>query len=863
MKQMFEKLAITRRWFFVAFTFTCSGGQAFAAQPSAEKILNFEMSLIIGFLSLALLLFVLWLLVSRRSFAKKNRDLESRIEQFSAIINNTSSIIFLKDLEGDYLFVNEQFEVSSGKKNDELVGKKDNDIYQVETAEDLKKNDRQVVEANEVLEFEEVVQFKNKTKTYISTKFPLRRASGEIYAVCGIATDITARKKMEKELLESQSMLDDAEKIARLGSWRFDRESQKLVWSDTLYEIYGFDKSEFSGDYSEFLNVIYPEERGYVDTEYKDAINHENPFDIVHRIIRKSDGAIRWVREKSTFSLDENGQFMSAHGTVQDITEQKNLEHQLVRSQKMEAIGQLTGGIAHDFNNLLGIVEGNLELLQRLIPKEQDKVHKRIEPALRATRRGGNLTKRLLSFSRRKPQEALPVSLNDLLVETMALLEKTLTNSVSLDVFMEDNLWLTVIDPGDMEDAIINLAINARDAMSDTGKIIIRTENAIITDADLSHYPEARSGEFVKFSIQDSGEGIAKELQSKIFNPFFSTKENDKGTGLGLSMVYGFISRSRGFIHLDTKIGAGSTFYLFLPRVIEASSGEIKEFTEKNKDQADLVGGDETILVVDDEADLLDVVAGSLQAVGYKIHQANSPKEAMALLERGERIDLIFSDIVMPGEEDGLALAVKVMREYPEVKLLLTSGYSEKVLALRNKDNPVVTYLLDHILPKPVRREVLIPSIRQALDTAIAIKWSDRMTTGIPQIDDDHKILVTLLNQLLGAVQNRQEHQAIIKISDSLLNYVSRHFAREEAVMEVCEYPHLENHRNIHRLLTQKAESFAAFLAKGDDHKVVVDFVEFIKGWFLDHTLSMDRTIYDYTLGKEEVIEATLKEIDH
>ncbi|MCW9033411.1 MAG: bacteriohemerythrin [Rhodospirillales bacterium] len=846
-----------------------TGRTAAAAEPLQDDSFNIEW----GFIVASLLIFVLgitWIVIQSR-VRKLTEELEeqrliceelkSSEEKLSAIIHNTSSIIFVKDLAGIYQLVNKRFEQAANKTAEEIVGKSNIDFFSEETTARLKLNDQMVLDKDGVLEFEETIFFDGGIKTYIATKFPLKRENGETYAICGIATDITARKQIEEALSESQSMLADAERIARLGSWRFDRESKELVWSDAVYEIFGIPKDDFDGSYDDFLGVVYPDERDQVDHEYRDAVENDDTFGIEHRIIRRNDGAVRWVREKSTYNLDENGRFVSAHGTVQDITEQKNLERQLVRSQKMEAVGQLTGGVAHDFNNLLGIVEGNLDLLRRIIPAEETKLLDRIDPALRAVRRGADLTKKLLSFSRRKPQAATPTSLNDLLQETLTLLGKTLTDSITLNLNQQDDLWLTDIDAGDMEDAIINLALNARDAMDGYGNLSMETANVVISEAELSQYPDAKLGEFVKFSIQDTGGGIAKEIVHQIYDPFFTTKGNEKGTGLGLSMVYGFISRSNGFVHLETERGKGTTFHLFLPRSKSRGSQE-KSLNRPHNDVVSDHKGTETILVVDDEIDLLEVISSELENAGYKVFKACSIDEAMEILDQGEAINLVLTDIVMPGKEDGLDLAAKVMRKYPEVRLMLTSGYSEKIFTLRVKENPVIAYLLNHLLSKPVPRDVLIPAVRQALDAVIAVQWSEKMAVGIQKLDEDHKVLVTLLNQLMDAVQNRLEHKVFMGICDSLLVYANSHFKREEVVMEACEYPHLDNHRKIHELLGARVLAFSKGLSENEDHKVVVEFVEFLREWFIDHTLGMDQTIIDYTEGKEEAIEAALESLE-
>ena len=394
---------------------------------------------------------------------------------------------------------------------------------------------------------------------------------------------------------------------------------------------------------------------------------------------------------------------------VREVEERKQIEEALRRAQKMEALGNLTGGIAHDFNNLLAIVQGNLEILEREL-EGKEKLQKRVNSALAGVHRGADITKKLLKFSRPKILSSTILSVNETIVDMEVLIAKSVMKKITIKLMLKDDLWLCEINEGDFQDALLNLVINARDAMPDGGSVLIETSNKCLDEdyARLNHGAEA--GEFVQISVSDTGCGMSHKILEQVFEPFFTTKEMGKGTGLGLSMVYGFIKRSRGHIKLYSEVGHGTTVHMYLPRVLQENSVAV---VPKLKQQAALPRGHEMILVVDDEEELLDLASHFLLELGYKVLRATCGSEALEVLSAQKgAVDLMFSDIVMPGGMDGFALATKVVELYPEMSVLLTSGFSDKAVKL----NGLARYHVK-LLDKPYSKQELALEVRRTLDS--------------------------------------------------------------------------------------------------------------------------------------------------
>jgi len=392
-------------------------------------------------------------------------------------------------------------------------------------------------------------------------------------------------------------------------------------------------------------------------------------------------------------------------------TERLEAEEALRRSQKMDAIGQLSGGIAHDFNNQLGIILGYLDFLKAYVA-DDEKPSRWVDISTNATLRCTDLTRQLLSFSRTQSNEKVVVNINTKLKELDTMFARSITPAIDIQYALCEDLWPCEIDPGEFQDAILNMVINARDAMPNGGRLLIETNNKSL-DADYAAFsPDAHAGDYVQLTLSDTGCGMDKTTQEHMFEPFYTTKEKDKGTGLGMSMVYGFVRRFNGFIQVYSEIDVGTTLRLYLPRT---TATEVEAINEVVGNQT-LPQGTETILIVDDERDLLQLADKYLSALGYKTYLAENASQALSMLEKYDDIDCLFSDVVMPGGINGYELAQQATTNRPELKVLLTSGFTSKTIA----HNGLARYAR-HLLSKPYRKTELAQHIRLVIDENNAV----------------------------------------------------------------------------------------------------------------------------------------------
>jgi len=422
---------------------------------------------------------------------------------------------------------------------------------------------------------------------------------------------------------------------------------------------------------------------GPYEKEYIHADGHLVPVKLQGKLIQRNGKTFIW-------SLAE------------DITRQKQQDEQLRRSQKMDALGKLTSGIAHDYNNMLSIILGYSELLE-LALKDQPKLTNYSKNITHAGERGVSLTKKLLAFSKKTPSESKTLNINNILENSKNLLEKTLTARIQLNYKLDNNLWSSHLDTGDLEDAILNISINAMHAIPGTGKLTFETKNETISEIDAKQL-QLPAGDYILLIITDTGSGMNKETRDKVFDPFFTTK-GDKGTGLGLSQVYGFVKRSNGSIKIYSEPGHGTRLNLYLPRSIENKNETEQPDITKNHN----VSGQETILIVDDEPELTKLTQEILESKGYNTLTSGSAYEALDLLKL-HTVDLILSDIIMP-DMDGYQLASAVQQQYPDIKIQLASGFSDD----RHK-NMVDTTLQENLLAKPFHSSELLKRVRELLD---------------------------------------------------------------------------------------------------------------------------------------------------
>lgn len=510
----------------------------------------------------------------------------------------------------------------------------------------------------------------------------------------------TNRSKIEQSLRASEARLNEAQRITHFGSWEYTAETNELIWSDEVYRILELDPEENKPNYELFIDLIHPDDRELVDSAYKYSLKNKTPFYFEHRLKLKS-GTIKRVRDHAEASYNDEGEVITSAGTMQDITELREKEELLKRSQKMDALGKLTGGIAHDYNNMLGVILGYSELLleqKDTTPQNMDYVTQIRDAGERAKA----LTAKLMAFTRYTPSHLDAININAELLDHQNMLEKTLTARIKLSLDLCDDIWFVELDSGDLNDAVVNMAINASHAIGANGNVTISTKNIHINSSEANTL-NLNEGDYVSLSVSDTGSGIDAQTITQIFDPFFTTK-GDKGTGLGLSQVYGFVKRSGGNISVESELGTGTEFVLYFPRYNHDNL-----LTEENKSEQRAVNGNETILVVDDEASLCELARDILTSHGYRVLIASSAKQALLILEV-EKIDLLFSDIIMPGI-NGYQLANEVEKKYPQVIIQLASGFND---AMNLKNDFDISNL--KILQKPYTSNELLVQLRSLLD---------------------------------------------------------------------------------------------------------------------------------------------------
>lgn len=507
----------------------------------------------------------------------------------------------------------------------------------------------------------------------------------------------------------SERSLNEVFRIAQIGSWRFRPSTDRLEWSDAVRRILGLASSEPPLTVARFLEFVAPRDRARLQNLLRSgeagalvSFNFSVPRG-------KGGGIICWA-EAQVETCPETGE-RSLVGICQDVTERETGAAQLRQAQKMEAVGQLTGGLAHDFNNLLAIMIGNLDLLEEQNAGNEE-ARECVSEALAAALRGSELTRQLLAFSRRQPLSPKKVNVNKLVGEMSSLWRRTLGENIEVSVRLDDQLWPTRADPSQLESAVLNLVINARDAMPDGGTLTVETCNISIDKNDWhDEEGEVQPGQYSVIAVSDTGCGMRPEVVAKAIEPFFTTKAVGQGSGLGLSMVYGFARQSGGTVHIYSEPGVGTTVRLYLPRQGEAEAGGVVEKPARSPER-----GVETVLVVEDNDSVRRVAERQLRELGYSVVAAANGPEALKLLDEGLKPDLIFTDVVMPGGMNGFELGKLARERRPGVKLLHTSGFTRPA-----EREPAEIRDALPVLTKPYRKADLARRVRSLLDTPVSM----------------------------------------------------------------------------------------------------------------------------------------------
>ena len=478
-----------------------------------------------------------------------------------------------------------------------------------------------------------------------------------------------------------------------------DRQGNLVHVSPSALAILGYRADEMAGKSA--INFIYHGDLENTRSEMRAARQGKRMRTFDCRYVHR-DGRIVPLAWTGVWAEPEQQHFFIGR----DMTERIAAEERLRRSQRLEAVGQLTGGMAHDFNNLLTIVIGNLDLLQGRLGGDTEAASC-VETALSAALRGADLTRQLLAFARRQTLDTKAIAIDERVTATSDLLRRTLGEQIEIATAPTPGLWLAAADPAQFESALVNLAINARDAMPNGGRLTIETANRRLEQSDAAEHLDAAPGDYVMLAVSDTGTGMAPDVLARVFEPFFTTKPVGEGTGLGLSMVHGFVHQSHGYIKIYSELGHGTTVRLFLPRAADT----VTPMAQTKPIALPPPGHGERVLLVEDNPDVRKIVARQLGELGYAVIEAENGDAAFKIIERGDSIDLLFTDVVMPGGMTGEDLAQAARDLRPGLKILLTSGFARSAMQAGPRAD---TY--KNLLSKPYRKADLAAALRVAFE---------------------------------------------------------------------------------------------------------------------------------------------------
>jgi PAS domain S-box-containing protein len=646
------------------------------------------------------------------------QDISTRMQAEAALIeerhllrtlmDNVPDVIYFKDRESRFTRINKALAKMFGLNDPaQANGKTDFDFFTDEHAEQAFADEQEIIRTGQpVLAKEEKETWPDGRETWVSTtKMPLRDAKGNIIGTFGISHDITARKRAEEALRASEEHFRSFIKNLPVGVYRTTPDGRVLMANPALLRMLGYDSlQELASRNLEGVSF----EAGYPRSEFREQIERQGEVRGLEAAWKRRDGSVVFVRESAKAIRADHGRVLHYDGTIEDITERRRLEEQFRQAQKMEAVGRLAAGVAHDFNNLLTVVIGYSDLLLKRLPAS-DRLRPSAEEIKKAGEQAALLTRQLLAFSRAQVLQPQILDLDSLLTNAQQILERVIGEDIELVTHLPPGLGHVKADPGQIEQVILNLAVNARDAMPQGGWLALEAANVELDSTYARGHGGVLPGHYVMVAMSDNGIGMDAETQARIFEPFFTTKEQGKGTGLGLSMVYGIVKQSGGSISVYSEPGKGTTFKVYLPRVDQTV--EVMAPGELGIEEPSQ--GSETILLVEDEEAVRSLAREVLESRGYHVLEAEGAIEALEVGKRHkDRIHLLLTDVVMP-QMNGRELAKRLAPLHPETKVLYMSGYAENAI--------VHDGLLDQgtaLLQKPFTADGLAHKLREVLESA-------------------------------------------------------------------------------------------------------------------------------------------------
>lgn len=695
-----------REWFLwsaaVVVTLVLTAGLASFLVREDESISTTLGQAVRGLVALVLI-FDIYTLYQQLQIHGMRRKLIQREELFRLITENAADMIAVVDMEGKRVFNSLSYEKILGYSLEEL--KQSSSAEQIHP-DDLARVKEAAAEARRTglgLPLEYRMRHKDGTwRVLESTASVIRDSRGEPQHMVVVNRDVTDRKRAAEALRRSEASFRSVVEDAPYGIYRASLAGELLLINPALEKMLGYDSANELLHANLSAHIYrYPEEHRKIT----EMVLRDRNFKDVETEWKRKDGVLITVRCSGWAVKDDSAEIAYLEVFAEDVTERRVLERQLRMAQKMEAVGRLSGGIAHDFNNLLGVIIGYSQVMKRMLgPTHAAFEH--AEEIEKASQRAVSLTRQLLAFSRQQVLEPVILNLNSLVSDMEKMLPRLIGEDIELHLALDPALAQVKADPGQIEQVLMNLAVNARDAMPDGGRLTVQTANVELDLAYTRRHPGSRVGSYVMLGVTDTGTGIDPEIQAQIFEPFFTTKERDKGTGLGLATVYGVVKQSGGYIAVESEKGKGASFFVYLPRVEQAVAAALVD-----ADSPVNLGGSETILLVEDAEPLRKLAHMFLKEAGYQVLTAADGAEALHVArQHAGPIHLLLTDVVMPGI-NGRVLAERLAPLQPGMKVLYMSGYTDSFIAGHG-----VLEQGTHLLHKPFTQEGLARKVRELLD---------------------------------------------------------------------------------------------------------------------------------------------------
>lgn len=676
---------------------------------------------------LCLLVPISLLLWHRKRFSGResaDREAVAKLEaRFRAVVDSLGEGFVITDLEDRVLYVNNRMAELAGYQLEEMIGSLAHELLlrEVDHPASLERLAQRRMGVSERYEW----PLRRKDGSLFWTEIhstPFRDQHGKIAGVLRAVSDISSRKRVEEALRASEQRYRLLFERNLAGVYRTTLEGELLDCNEACAHILGCRSRQEVLEHRVVDFYPNPAERQRFLTKLREHMSVTN----FEASMRRPDGRTVYVLENATLIAEEgDGQDPVIEGTLFDVTERKELEDQLRQAQKMEAVGRLAGGVAHDFNNLLTIINGYSQLLLTEL-RTATTARRLVAEVIKAGERAAGLTRQLLAFSRHQAVEPEALDLNAVVMGLDTMLRRLIGEHIELVTVPGAGLGLIKADSSQMEQVILNLVVNAQDAMPAGGRLAVETSNARLDAAEARSYGLAGPGEYVVLTVRDNGCGMDAETQTHIFEPFFTTKDPGKGTGLGLATVYGIAKRSSGAVHVESYPGLGTTFQIYLPRLDAAFI--------RAEDLPEPVGapltGSETILVVEDDEMVRTLVRNILEAKGYHVTEASQGAEALEVYEnRGASIDLVLTDVIMP-QMSGRELSERLSQRHPDVKVVYMTGYTDTTLV-----QPAAAWQGSGFLMKPFKPDDLALVIRQALDRKTSLAADRGQTEHARELD--------------------------------------------------------------------------------------------------------------------------------